>query len=63
VRLVEDHVADVDADPELHVPLRLDGGFPLRHPFSDGDRTFERVHDASELGEDAVGLAAAAAPS
>ena len=52
--LVDDDVAEIDADAELHAARRLDRGVALGHRPLDGDRALDRVHDAGELGEDAV---------
>ena len=41
-------------DAELHAPRWLDRGVTLCHRLLNGDRAFERVHDAGELGEDAI---------
>ncbi len=51
---VVDHVADIDADAELHAALWLNGGIALGHLGLDGDRAFDRVHHAGEFGENAV---------
>ena len=53
-RLVVDDIAEVDADAELHPTICFDGGVALGHRLLDGDRALDRVHDAGELGEDAV---------
>src|ERR1700736_6869617 len=52
--LVIDHVADVDADAELHAALRLDCRIALCHGGLDGERALARVHHAGELGENAL---------
>ena len=51
---VVDNVADVDAYAELHAPLQLACSVALAHFRLDRNRAFERVHDAGELGENAV---------
>ena len=52
--VIVDHVADIDADSELHAALRLDCGIALSHLGLDGEGAFDRVHHAGEFGENAV---------
>jgi hypothetical protein len=52
--LVVDDIAEVNANSELHAVLRVYVGVALGHGLLDGKRTLDSVHDASELGEDAV---------
>jgi hypothetical protein len=52
--MVIDHVADIDADAELHAALGLNWGIALCHRGLDGERAFDRVHHAGKLGENAV---------
>jgi hypothetical protein len=53
-RLVVDDIAEVDADAEPHVAIRFDRSVAVSHGLLDGDRTLDSVHNAAELGEDAV---------
>ena len=52
--LVEDDIALVDADAELHAPSRIDGSVALGHCLLDRHRALDRIQDAGELGQDAV---------
>jgi hypothetical protein len=52
--IVVDYVTEIDANPELHATLRLDGGIAHCHLGLDRDLAFDRVHHAVELGENAV---------
>ena len=51
---VDDHVAEVDADPELDAELRLDVGVVLGDAPLDLDRTLDGVDHARELDQGAV---------
>ena len=54
VVVVGDHVAEVDADPELDALCRLEVGVVLGDAPLDLDRTPHRVDDARELDQRAV---------
>jgi hypothetical protein len=49
-----DDIAEVDADAELHAARGVYVGVALSHGLLDGKRALDGVHDAYELGEDAV---------
>jgi len=46
---VEDHVAEIDPDPELDAPVGHLGGIALRHRPLHRDGTAHRIDDAAEL--------------
>ena len=54
VVVVDDDVAEIDADAELQPPLRLDVGVALGHPALHLDSKAHRVDDAGELDQHAV---------
>jgi hypothetical protein len=49
-----DHVAEMDADPELDPPVGRQAGVTPEHAVLHLDRASHRIHDAAELGENAV---------
>ena len=49
-----DHVAEMDADPELDPPVGRQAGVAPAHAVLHLDRASHRIHDAAELGENAV---------
>jgi hypothetical protein len=53
VRLADD-VAEIDADPQADPLVRGDCRFALLHAPLDTDGAVDRIHDAGELGEQAV---------
>src|SRR5262245_7501758 len=52
--LVIDDVTEVDADTELHAPIRRDIGIPLSSDLLNGDRALNRIHHTTELSKDTV---------
>jgi hypothetical protein len=49
-----DHVAEMDADPELNPPVGRQAGVATAHAVLHLDRASHRIHDAAEHGENAV---------
>ena len=54
VVVLDDHVAEIDADAELDPPRRRDVGVASRHPALDLGRAQHRIGDAVELDQHAV---------
>jgi hypothetical protein len=52
--LLDDHVADVDAHAKLDALLRRRACIPLGHPALDLDGAANAIHNARELGKEAV---------
>ena len=51
---VDDHLAEVDADPELEPRILGNAGVPLAQATLQCNSAFDRVNDAAELGEQPV---------
>ena len=54
VAVLDDDVADIDADAELDAPLRRHVGVALGHPALHLDGAAHRIDDAGELDQQAV---------
>ena len=54
VVLLDDHVAEVDADPESYPTIVRKAHIPPSHRRLDGKRVAHRIHRASELDQDPV---------
>jgi hypothetical protein len=54
VVVLDDHIAEVDADAELHPPRRRDVRVASRHPALDLGSAQDRVDDAVEFDQHAV---------
>jgi hypothetical protein len=54
VVFLDDHVAQIDADAELHPPRRRDVRVASRHPPLDLDSAQHRIDDAVELDQHAI---------
>src|ERR1700732_1935184 len=52
--LIIDDVADVHTDTKLHAPRLLDLRIAFCHNLLQGECTFDRAHDAGELGQNTV---------
>ena len=49
VAIIDNDIPEIDADTKFDPFLSRDSGVPLDHPTLDIDRTFDCVHDTSEL--------------